>query len=104
MDDGSISVFALKQAAFSRGSRMSDEIKTDLKNLARKTETRLAESLLKWKYRKEGKEIPEEEGIRRESERVTEQANRVLSRRGKRAWSELKKACLQPKAGEDKED
>ena len=83
---------------------MSDEIKRDLKNLARRTETRLAESLLKWKYRKEGKEIPGEERVRRESERVTEQANRVLSERGKRAWNELKKACLQSNAGEGKED
>ncbi|MFO7785716.1 MAG: hypothetical protein ACQET7_06485 [Thermodesulfobacteriota bacterium] len=82
---------------------MSDEIKRDLKNLARRTETRLAESLLKWKYRKEGREMPEE-GIRRESSRVTGEANRVLSERGKRAWNELKKACFQSNAGEGKED
>jgi len=71
---------------------MTDEIKKDLKKLALQTETRLAESLLKWRYRKEGKEAPEEGRVRRDSRRVAEQANRVLSERGKRVWDELKKA------------
>ena len=71
---------------------MSDEIRKDIKELALKTETRLAESLLKWRYRKEGKEPPEARRVRRESERVAERANRVLSERGRRVWDELKKA------------
>lgn len=83
---------------------MSDEIKKDLKKLALQTEARLAESLLKWKYRKEGKEAPEEERVRRDSEQVAEQANRVLSKRGKRVWDELKKAYRQSGEREDHED
>jgi hypothetical protein len=71
---------------------MSDEIRKDLKKLALRTEARLAESLLNWKYRKEGKEPPGGARARRDSERVAEQANRVLSERGRRVWNELKKA------------
>lgn len=74
---------------------MSDEIKKDVKKWALRTETRVAESLLRWRYRKEEREIPEESRIRRDSEKVAEQANRVLSERGKRVWGELKKACRQ---------
>ncbi len=83
---------------------MNDQIKKDLKNLALRTENRLAESLLKWKYRKEGKEMPAEDMVRTESERVTRQANRVLSQRGKRAWNDLKRACFESGSREGKED
>ena len=74
---------------------MSDEIKKDVKKWALRTETRVAESLLRWRYRKEEREIPEESRIRSDSEKVAEQANRVLSERGKRVWGELKKAYRQ---------
>ena len=83
---------------------MGDEIKKDLKNLARHTETRLAESLLRWKRRREGKEEPDDERIRLESERVAEDANRILTRRGKRVWDELKKAYRPSDQGEDGKD
>jgi hypothetical protein len=83
---------------------MSDDIRKDLKKLALRTETRLAESLLKWKHRKEGKEPPEEERVRRDSERVAERANRVLSERGKRVWEELKKAYRASGEEEDGKD
>ncbi len=71
---------------------MDEDIKRDLKNIARKTENRLAQSLLRWKYRKEGREEPEEPSIKRESEAVVSRANSVLASRGKRAWAEIKKA------------
>jgi len=81
---------------------MSDEIRKDIKRLALQTETRLAEALLKWRYRKEGKAPPEERRVRRESERVAGQANRVLSERGKRVWDELKKAYRTSGEGDGK--
>ena len=83
-----------------KGIRMSEEIKRDLKELARRAEGRVAESLLRWKYRKEGKGVPEDDRIRRESKGVTDQANRVLARRGKRVWEELKKAYRSSENGE----
>lgn len=83
---------------------MSEEIKSDLKRLARDTETRLAQSLLKWKYRKEGKAVPDEQRVRRDSEAVAERANRILAERGKRAWAELKRAYRRPEGGEGEND
>lgn len=83
---------------------MSQEIKNDLKRLARDTETLLAQSLLKWRYRKEGKTIPNEQRVRRESEAVAERANRIVSERGKRAWAELKRARRRSEEGEDERD
>lgn len=83
---------------------MSENIKNGLKKLARRTENRLAESLLKWKYLKEEKEMPSDERIREESERLTGRANRILSERGKKAWLEIKKACTESREGGDGDD
>lgn len=83
---------------------MSEQMKSDLKRLARDTENRLAQSLLKWKYRKEGKAVPDEQRVRRDSEAVAERANRILADRGKRAWAELKKAYRQSEGREDGSD
>jgi len=83
---------------------MSEDIKRDLKKLARDTETRVAKSLLKWKYRKEGKSVPDEQRVRRDSEAVAERANRILAERGKRAWAEMKRVYRQSQGGEDGSD
>ncbi len=83
---------------------MSGEIKQEFLKLARRAEDRAAESLLRWKYRKEGAEVPEDARIRRESEAVADQANRILSARGRRVWAELKKACRSSGDGEDGKD
>ncbi|MGD8389750.1 MAG: hypothetical protein PVG49_21565 [Desulfobacteraceae bacterium] len=83
---------------------MNEEIKRDLRKLARDTETRVAQSLLKWKYRKEGKPVPDEQSVRRDSEAVAERANRILAERGKRAWAGMKRAYRQSRGGEDGND
>ena len=83
---------------------MSEEIKDGLRKLARHAENRVAESLIKWKYRRDGQGIPEEGRIRRESQGVAEQANRILARRGRRVWEELKKAYRSSEDGEDGRD
>ena len=62
---------------------MDEEIKKGLKEIAKKAETRMAKSILLWKYKKEGKEIPREKEIQRESAEFMDRANRVISKRGK---------------------
>ena len=71
---------------------MEKEIKNDLKKLARDTEVRLTESILKWKYNKEGKRLPDKKILENRSRLISDQANRLLYRRGKTLWHELKKA------------
>jgi hypothetical protein len=64
----------------------------DLKHRAREAEKKLAESILRWKYRKEGKPLPEGDLLERQSEQVREKARRILQERGKKVWQEMKKA------------
>ena len=71
---------------------MDDELKKNLKNVTEKTELRLTESILKWKYKKEGKNIPAEQDLENQSRMILEQAHKTISKRGKNIWNELRKA------------
>lgn len=73
---------------------MDVNLKEDLKKMVRNAELRATGSLLRWKYRKEGKAPPADENIDSQSKLIAEQAHRILSRRGKAIWQGLKEACL----------
>jgi hypothetical protein len=66
--------------------------KSDLKDMACQAEKKLTESILRWKYRKEGRPVPKNDVLERQSEQVRDEAHRILSKRSKRVWEELKKA------------
>ena len=70
---------------------MDDKTKREIKKIARNTEVKIAESILRWKYKKEGKRIPEDGNLHTQSRVVADKAHRVLSRMGKNIWEELKK-------------
>lgn len=76
---------------------MDDETKREIKKIARNTEVKVTESILRWKYKKEGKEIPEEGDLHAQSRVVADKAHKIISRRGKNIWKELKKAYQKPR-------
>jgi len=80
---------------------MDRETKEEIKRRVRNTEIRVAESLLRWKYKKEGKEVPDDEDLRRRSRQVTQETRAVIMKRGKNILKELKKACRQDKTREE---
>jgi Flp pilus assembly protein TadB len=71
---------------------MDEDIKRGLKKIARNTETMLTGSLLRWKYKKEGKKIPNNQELEQQSQLITDQARKIISKRGKNIWNELKRA------------
>ena len=71
---------------------MDEDIKRGLKKIARNTETMLTGSLLRWKYKKEGKKIPNNQELEQQSQLITDQAHKIISKRGKNIWNELKRA------------
>ena len=79
---------------------MDDKTKREIKKIARNTEAKVAESILRWKYKKEGKRIPEDGDLHSQSRVVADKAHRVLSRRGKNIWKELKKTYRKNKEDE----
>ena len=80
---------------------MDDDLKKNLKKMTEKTEIRLTESLLRWKYRKEGKEIPADQNLEGQSRLIMEQAHKTISKRGKNIWNTLKKAYRKREAKEE---
>ncbi len=69
--------------------------------MARSTELRAVESLLRWRYRKEGKDLPDHENLRTISRTVTDQAHRIIGKRGKSIWQGFEKAWKESKDRED---
>ncbi len=83
---------------------MDDDLKKNIKKMTEKTEIRLTESLLRWKYKKEGKEIPADQNLESQSRQIMEQAHKTLSKRGKSIWNEFKKAYRKKGAEEEQGD
>jgi hypothetical protein len=69
---------------------MTEELKKNLKKLAEETEIKVARSVLRWKYNKEGRQIPPEHQLDNDSKRVAFKAHHVIAKRGKSVWNELK--------------
>ena len=70
---------------------MDPHIKRNFKRLAQEAETGLTRSLLKWKYKKEGRGVPGPEDLEARSRKIADEAHNIISERGKRAWNEVKK-------------
>lgn len=81
---------------------MDEQIKKDVKKLALDAENKVARSILRWKYKKEGKTVPEEHQLDNESRYVAGKAHQVIAKRGKNVLNELKKVYF--KGDEEEED
>ena len=80
---------------------MDPKTREGLVRLAKKTELRATESLLRWKYKKEGKGTPDKESLEAQSRNVANQANQILAERGRNVWQGIKKAWKDRNRGED---
>ena len=71
---------------------MDEKFKKNIKKIAGDAEAKVTESILRWKFKKEGKELPDSKDLEEQSRMIMEQAHRTLSKRGKNVWDEIKKA------------
>ena len=83
---------------------MDEELKKGLKKMAKNAELKVAESLLRWKYKKEGKRVPDDESIGQQTKTITDQAHQIIAKRGKRFWEGFKEAYEKAKKEEDSTD
>ena len=83
---------------------MDDDLKRNIKKMTEKTEIKLTESLLRWKYKKEGKEIPADQNLESQSRQIMNQAHKTLSKRGKNIWNGFKKAYRKKGTEEEQDD
>jgi len=65
-------------------------MKNKLKRFAEDAEIGTARSILKWKYKKEGKSVPSDGQLDRQSRVVASLAKDVITKTGKTVWRDLK--------------
>ena len=80
---------------------MDEKFKKSLKKIAGDAEAKVTESILRWKFKKEGKELPDAKNLEEKSRLIREQAHRTLSKSGKNIWDEIKKAYNKEGSKED---
>jgi hypothetical protein len=78
---------------------MDEDLKKDLKKLGRGAEKKLALSLLRWKYKREGRTAVEDRRLEDHSRIVADRAHEVVARAGKGVWKELSKAYRKDRKG-----
>jgi hypothetical protein len=83
---------------------MDEDLKKGLKKIAKTSEIKMAESILRWKHKKEGRPLPDQESMEQQSKQVAERAHKALARSGKSIWNGLKKAYKNGRKKEDAKD
>ena len=71
---------------------MGQDKRQGLKKMAQAAEAKIAEGLLRWRYKKEGNLVPENPILKKQSERLVQEARQIMSKRAKNIWEELKEA------------
>lgn len=80
---------------------MKKDMKNDLKKLAKEAEIKLAESILRWKIKRSGENMPDKKVLEHNSRFIADQANRIFSGKAKKLFTEVKKAYYESKKRED---
>ncbi|MFZ0450521.1 MAG: hypothetical protein WAL98_14885 [Desulfatiglandaceae bacterium] len=70
---------------------MDEKSKKEIKRVFERAEQGVTRSIIRWKYKKEGKPLPQDERIEGQSREVVEEAHRIIANRGRSIWKELKK-------------
>jgi len=70
---------------------VDEDLKESLKKTIKNTEFKATETLLRWRYKKKGKKIFDNQNFEQQSRVITDQAHQIIIRRGKNIWNEVKK-------------
>ena len=83
---------------------MDENIKKGIKKLAENAEIGAARSILRWKYKKEGRDAPGDDELKEQSLRVAGKAHEIIAERGRNVWNELKKVYAKTGAKEESDE
>lgn len=70
--------------------KKEDKGTESLSEIAQNVEVRLTETLLRWRYKRQGKTPPADDQLKDQSRAITDQVHEILLRRGKNIWKEFK--------------
>lgn len=76
----------------SRAERIVDrKTKNEIQEALDRMERGITRSIIRWKYKKDNRPLPQDEFIEDQSRYVVDEAHRIVSKRGKRIWNELRR-------------
>ncbi len=78
---------------------MDEDMKKRFRRFAEEVEIGAVRSILKWKYKKEGKTTPSDVQLDQQSREAASLANDVITRTGKTVWHDLKGVYGEHRAG-----
>lgn len=70
--------------------KMDEQIKKSLKKAVEHSEVSLTRSILRWKYKKGGNQVPVDHQLENEAREIAGRMHQVIAKRGKNVWNELK--------------
>ena len=83
---------------------MDENIKKGIKKLAENAEIGAARSILRWKYKKEGRDAPGDDELKAQSRKVAGKAHEVIAESGRNVWNEFKKVYAKNEVREDSDE
>jgi hypothetical protein len=78
---------------------MDEDMKKKFRRFAEGAEIGAVRSILKWKYKKEGKNVPSDVQLDQQSQEAASLANDVITKTGKAVWHDLKEVYGDHRAG-----
>lgn len=73
-----------------RVETMDKNTGNDIRRAINRAERGITKSIIRWKYRKEGRPMPLDDTIDGNARHVVNQAHEIIARRGRSVWNELK--------------
>jgi len=69
---------------------MDEKTKNEVRRAIDRAERGITKSIIRWKYRKEGRPMPQDDSIEGHSRHVVDQTHKIIAKRGKSIWNELR--------------
>jgi hypothetical protein len=82
---------------------MGEDARNEIRRVLDRAERGITRSVIRWKYRKEGRPVPPDDTLEGQSQEVVDQAHKIIARRSKSVWSELKSVYAKQKSNKEGE-
>ncbi|MBW2095711.1 MAG: hypothetical protein JRI80_12565 [Deltaproteobacteria bacterium] len=71
--------------------------RNEIRRALDRMERGITRSVIRWKYKKDGRPLPPDDALEGQSKQVIDQAHKIIARRGRSVWSEFKSVYAKQK-------
>ena len=76
---------------------MGKNNRNEIRRALDRAERGITRSVIRWKYRKEGRPLPPDDALEGHSRQVVDQAHEIIARRGRSVWNEFRNVYARQK-------